>query len=72
MNWKYFIGIDISKAILDVCVLNGKEKNRSFEIENKPTGLAAFWKVLAKQIPDLSKKMRFSVWNIQESITNMF
>ncbi|MES2458769.1 MAG: IS110 family transposase [Bacteroidota bacterium] len=56
MNWKYFIGVDVSKATLDVCVLNGREKNKSFEIENKPTALAAFWKVLAKQIPDLSKE----------------
>ncbi|MDF2516728.1 MAG: hypothetical protein K0R59_2024 [Sphingobacterium sp.] len=44
MNWKYFIGIDVSKATLDVCILEGKDKRHSIEIENKPKALTAFWK----------------------------
>jgi len=51
MNWKYFIGIDVSKATLDVCILEGKDKRHSIEIENKPKALTAFWKLVSKQIP---------------------
>ena len=33
MDWKYFIGIDVSKAILDVCILEGKDKRFIVEID---------------------------------------
>lgn len=56
MNWKYFIGIDVSKATLDVCILEGKDKRHSVEIENKPKALTAFWKLLRKQIPDFNSE----------------
>jgi transposase len=54
MNWKYFIGIDVSKLSLDICVLAGKEKVKSVIIENDPKALNAFWKELSRSCKDFS------------------
>lgn len=52
MNWTYFIGIDVSKLSLDICVLLGKEKVKSATVQNNPKALQTFWKELAKSNPD--------------------
>ena len=54
MNWKYFIGIDVSKLSLDICVLAGKEKVKSVTIENDPKALHAFWKEMSRSCKDFS------------------
>jgi transposase len=52
MNWKYFIGIDVSKLSLDICVLAGKERVKSATIENDPKALQAFWKEMSRDHRD--------------------
>lgn len=54
MNWKYFIGIDVSKLSLDICVLAGKEKVKIASIENDPKALHAFWKDMCSSHKDFS------------------
>jgi len=54
MNWKYFIGIDVSKLSLDICVLSGKEKVMSATLKNDNKALQAFWKDMAKNFQDFS------------------
>lgn len=48
MNWTYFIGIDVSKLSVDICVLWGKEKIVNATVKNDPKALQAFWKEMAK------------------------
>ena len=45
---KYFIGIDISKDKLDICVLEGKSVILEDCIPNNPKALKAFGKKLQK------------------------
>ncbi len=52
MNWTYFIGIDVSKLSLDICVLLGKEKVKNATVQNDPKALQTFWKELSKSNPD--------------------
>jgi len=52
MNWKYFIGIDVSKLTLDICINQGKEKIFSRSVENRPKALEQLWNELLKKIPD--------------------
>ena len=52
MNWKYFIGIDVSKLSVDICVLSGKEKVVNVALKNDPKALQAFWRQMAGDYPD--------------------
>ncbi len=47
-NYTYFIGIDISKSKLDICVLESKKVMLEHCIENTPEALKAFQKQLRK------------------------
>jgi transposase len=48
MNWNYFIGIDVSKLSVEICILLGKEKVLNKSIENDPKALLKFWKEASK------------------------
>lgn len=52
MNWKYFIGIDVSKLSLDICVLQGKEKVVNVTLENDPKTLEVFWRQMISSYMD--------------------
>lgn len=52
MNWTYFIGIDVSKLSLDICVLSGKEKVVNVTLKNDPKALQTFWRQIAGNYPD--------------------
>lgn len=54
MNWKYFIGLDVSKLSVDICVLLGKEKIMGATVKNDRKALQAFWKEMAKRYKDFS------------------
>lgn len=54
MNWTYFIGIDVSKLSLDICVLSGKEKVVNVTLMNDPNALQAFWKQMTRDYPDFT------------------
>lgn len=54
MNWKYFIGIDVSKLTLDFCVNLGKEKVFSTTVGNQPKALGQLWNELSKKFSDFS------------------
>lgn len=51
MNWKYFIGIDVSKLTLDICILLGREKVFSGIVDNHPKALEKLWAQLLKTLP---------------------
>lgn len=55
MEWKYFIGIDVSKLTLDICIFCGKEKIFNGVLENQPKALEKFWKELSKSIIDFKR-----------------
>jgi transposase len=54
MQWKYFIGIDVSKLTLDVCINQGKEKIFSVSLSNSVKALDRLWKDLCKQFPEFN------------------
>lgn len=51
MNYKHFIGIDVSKQTLDLCVMQQNQKVFSLTISNSEKELKLFWKQLLKQCP---------------------
>jgi transposase len=52
MKFKNFIGIDVSKLTLDLCVMVNNQKIMVCKIENNPKGLTSFWKELMKNCID--------------------
>lgn len=52
MKFKNFIGIDVSKLTLDLCVMVNNQKLLVCKIENNLKGLTTFWKELTKQCID--------------------
>jgi transposase len=52
MNWTYFIGIDVSKLSLDICVLSGKEKVVNVVLKNDQKALQVFWKQISASHED--------------------
>jgi transposase len=48
MKFKFFIGIDVSKLTLDLCVMINNQKIILSKIENSSKGLQSFWKDLTK------------------------
>lgn len=53
-NFKYFIGIDVSKKTLDLSVLKGKDFEFHVQIDNSIDGLNDFLKLLKKQKINIS------------------
>jgi len=51
MNYKWFIGIDVSKSTLDCCIMFMDQKLFHKEIENTPKGVKDYLKLLKKEIP---------------------
>ncbi len=47
-NYKYFIGTDVSKSKLDICILEGKKVILELCIENTPKALTTFKRQLQK------------------------
>lgn len=48
MKFKTFIGIDVSKLTLDICLVTGDGVIESFKIENKEPSIKKFFKGLGK------------------------
>lgn len=54
MNFNFFIGIDVSKKTLDICVLHQNRKLLNTSIENTVKQLNVFWRLLLKSHPDFT------------------
>jgi transposase len=54
MSYKYFVGVDVSKATLDFAVLNGKELIISTQTSNDFSGLRDFMKQMKASLPKLN------------------
>ncbi len=48
MSFNYFVGIDVSKETLDLCLIHQNQKVFSSKVENSSNGLKGFWKLLLK------------------------
>ena len=54
MNYKWFIGIDVSKSTLDCCVMLLDQKLFHQQIENTPRSINQFLKKLEKELTGFS------------------
>jgi transposase len=48
MSFNYFVGIDVSKDTLDLCLIHQNQKVFSSKVDNSSNGLKDFWKLLLK------------------------
>lgn len=53
MNYKYFVGVDVSKATLDFAVLNGREHIISMQTSNDIYGIKDFVKQMKTILPKI-------------------